>query len=136
MTLERQAEALREARDLARQQLTRPVPIEDPRKAGLKRGLRQLSSEQICRVLAYPIERMALDDGNYVDGKFCPLAVAVGLPEIMKDPTDDRVHAVLTMLGYKVNNTRGIVGKFYTANRAADLRTAAEEVLREREETT
>jgi hypothetical protein len=108
----------------------------DPRKIGLKNGLRQLASAQIRRVLDYAPEKMALDDGNYVDGKFCPLAVAVGLPEIMKDPTDDRVHAVLTMLGYKVNNTRGIKGKFYTTNRAADLRLAAEEVLREREETT
>jgi hypothetical protein len=27
-------------------------------------------------------------------------------------------------------------GEFYTTNRAADLRTAAEEVLHEREETT
>lgn len=105
---------------------------EDPRKTGLKAGLRQLTSAQIQRVLAYPRDRIALDDGNYINGCYCPLAIGVSLDEIMKEPTDDRVHAVLTMLGYRVNNTRGIIGDFYTSRRYDDLVIAANEVLAER----
>jgi hypothetical protein len=167
MTRERQADALREAREIAEQKLTRPEPVkemgilpgdiqlpsgdlfkdcendpewrdpqstkEDPRKTGLKNGLRQLTSAQIRRVLDYPIEKMALDDGNYIDGKFCPLAIALGIDETMKNPSDDRVHAVLTLLGYRVNNTRNVYGTFYTTDRGHDLHLAAMEVLRERD---
>jgi hypothetical protein len=167
VTVERQAAALREAREIAAKNLTRPEPVketgilpgdiqlpagdlfkdaendpewrdpqsvkEDARKTGLKNGLRQLTSAQICRVLDYPIEKMALDEGNYIDGKFCPLAIALGIDETMKNPSDDRVHAVLTLLGYRVNNTRNVYGEFYTTNRAHDLQLAAMEVLRERD---
>ena len=107
--------------------------MEDARKEGLKAGLRQLTSEQIRRVLDYPNE-MVLDEDNYTDGKFCPLAVGLGLDQIVKQPTQEKVYAILALAGYKVNNTRGKKGEFYTTERARDLRTAAEEVLAERGE--
>lgn len=104
----------------------------DPRKAGLKKGLRQLTNEQIVRVVEYPHE-MILDRCNYEDGKFCPLAVAVGL-DSMIDPSDEKVVAELESRGYSVYNTRGIVGMFYTSNRREDLILAANEILAERGE--
>lgn len=107
--------------------------MEDPRKTGLKNGLRQLSSDQIRRVLDYEGE-MVLDTWNYEDGKFCPLAVAVGLNETMTDPTHDKVYNTLLEMGFKVYNTRGIKGDFYTTDRLTDLKTAALEVLEERED--
>lgn len=105
---------------------------EDLRHIALKNGLRQLTNEQIERVLKTPSDQICLDDGNFINGKFCPLAIALDLPAIIKEPTDDKVHAVLTMLGYKVNNTRGVVGNFYTTNRLQDLVHAALDVLEER----
>lgn len=104
---------------------------EDPRKTGLKNGLRQLSINQLKRVLEYPGE-MVLDTYNYCNGKFCPLAVALELDKTMVEPTHDKVFEELTQMGYKVYNTRGILGDFYTTNRLDDLTTAAKEVLQEK----
>lgn len=105
--------------------------IEDPRKTGLKNGLRQLTIEQLERVLEYPGE-MVLDTFNYEDGKFCPLAVALELDKTMENPTHEKVFGELTNRGYKVYNTRGIDGEFYTTNRLEDLVEAAKEVLHEK----
>lgn len=108
-----------------------PYFDEDPRKTGLKEGLRQLTSEQLQRVIDYPGE-MVLDTYNYQDGRFCPLAIALGVDKAMENPTHDKVFGYLTLLGYKVYNTRGIEGQFYTVNRAEDLLEAAKEVLQEK----
>ena len=105
---------------------------EDPRKTGLKNGLRQLTIEQLERVINYKGE-MVLDSVNYEDGKFCPLAVGVGLDKWIQEPTHDKVFGMLTLLGYKVYNTRGIAGEFYTSNRLEDLLAAAREVLEEKQ---
>lgn len=105
--------------------------IEDPRKTGLKNGLRQLTVEQLQRVIDYPGE-MVLDSYNYQDGKFCALAIGVGLDKTMIEPTHEKVFETLTGMGYKVYNTRGIPGEFYTNNRLEDLLEAAKEVLQEK----
>lgn len=105
--------------------------IEDPRKTGLKNGLRQLTVEQLKRVIDYPHE-MVLDEFNYCDGKFCPLAIALELDKTMISPTHNKVFEKLTEMGYSVYNTRGITGSFYTINRKEDLLQAAQEVLEEK----
>lgn len=105
--------------------------MEDPRKTGLKNGLRQLTANQLQRVIEYPGE-MVTDSVNYEDGKFCPLAIGIGLDHRIQDPTHKKVYDALIDLEYKVYNTRGIVGNFYTANRKEDLLEAAREVLAEK----
>lgn len=105
--------------------------FEDPRKTGLKNGLRQLTIQELERVINYPGE-MVLDTYNYEDGKFCPLAVGLKLDKTMGDPSHEKVFEVLTNMGLKVYNTRGIVGDFYTTNRKEDLLEAAKEVLQEK----
>jgi len=107
---------------------------EDKRKEGLKNGIRQLTNDQIFTTLLYA-DQMAYDHGNYVDGKFCPLAVGAGVDRLdwsKNPPTNDKVAAMLTLMGYTVNNTRGIMGEFYKDNRKEDYKTAALEVLAER----
>lgn len=104
---------------------------DDPRKIGLKKGLAQLSIAQLKRVVNYSGE-MVLDTFNYEDGKFCPLAIALELDKTMKNPTHEKVFNRLTELGYKVYNTRGIRGNFYTDNRKEDLLHAAKEVMAEK----
>lgn len=105
--------------------------MEDLRKTGLKNGLRQLNTEQLERVISYKKD-MVLDSYNYEDGKFCPLAIALKLDKTMENPTHEKVFDKLTKMGYKVYNTRGIQGDFYTDNRLEDLLEAAEEVLHEK----
>ena len=107
--------------------------IEDPRKIGLKNGLRQLTIGQLERVINHKGE-MVLDEFNYHEGKFCPLAVALELDKTVKYPTHDKIFEILTGLGYKVYNTRGIPGEFYINNRLEDLLEAAKEVLLEKEQ--
>jgi hypothetical protein len=104
---------------------------EDPRKRGLKHGLRQLNELQLERVIHFEGE-MVLDTHNYEDGKFCPLGIALGLDKIITEPTHDKVYDMLLKLGYRVYNTRGIEGNFYTTNRKEDLIIAAKEVLAEK----
>lgn len=106
--------------------------MEDPRKTGLKNGLRQLTVDQLQKVIDYPGE-MVLDTYNYQDGCFCPLAIALDLDKKIKEPTHEKVFLTLTELGYKVYNTRGIKGDFYTNNRKDDLLIAAKEVLKEKQ---
>src|SRR4051812_23441035 len=98
---------------------------EDPRKTGLKNGLRQLTIDQLNKVLNYD-QDMVYDSFNYYAGKFCALAVAVGL-ETMPNPTNEKVFDKLIEMGYSVYNTRGIKGDFYTTNRKEDLVEAAKE---------
>jgi hypothetical protein len=105
---------------------------EDPRKIGLKNGLRQLTIEQLERVITYPGE-MVLDTFNYENGKFCPLAIGVGLDTWGREWSHEKVWGTLSLLGYTVNNTRGISGEFYTSNRLEDLLAAAREVLEEKQ---
>lgn len=105
--------------------------MEDARKTGLKNGLRQLTAEQLRKVLAWPYP-MVLDTCNYEDGKFCPLAVALDIQSMVADPTHEKVFDLLVSMGYKVYNTRGIEGDFYTTNRHADLIEATKEVLDEK----
>jgi len=44
---------------------------EDPRKTGLKNGLRQLTISQLKRIMEYSGE-MVLDEVNFKDGCFLP----------------------------------------------------------------
>ncbi len=104
---------------------------EDPRKTGLKNGLRQLTNEQLQNLWYYS-EEMVLDSFNYEDGKFCALAIALDLDKQIVEPTHNIVFDFLTKLGFKVYNTRGIKGEFYTTNRKEDLKIALGEVLHER----
>ena len=103
----------------------------DGRREGLKEGLRQLTDAQLRRVIGYPGE-MVLDCWNYHDGRFCPLAVGLGLDLVFREPTHEKVYAVLTLLGYRVNSTWGRNGDFYTTDRKRDLLAAANEVLEEK----
>lgn len=104
---------------------------EDPRKIGLKNGLRQLTIEQLQRVINYPGE-MVLDTFNYEDGKFCALAIGLGLDQIIENPSHEKVFNYLDKAGYKIYNTRNIQGDYYTTNRKEDLIEAAKEVLEEK----
>lgn len=107
--------------------------IEDPRKTGLKNGLRQLTIKQLERVLNYEDE-MIYDTYNYHEGKFCALAIGVGLDMKIVEPTHEKVFEMLETLGYNVYNTRDIEGEFYTSNRKEDLIIAAKEVLAEKKD--
>ena len=101
--------------------------VEDPRKAGLRRGLSQLTNEQLCEALTVP--NVVVDTWNYHEGNFCPLAAGMGLHRTMENPTHEKVLHELQRRGFKVNNTKGIKGTFYTNDRDRDWRLLAHEII-------
>lgn len=109
---------------------------EDPRKAALKSGLRQLNSSQLRRLLVHVnlggevlLDRDEHGHANYSSGVYCPLAIAVGMDE-WPERTDEQVaNCLRTVFGLTIYNTRGIEGEFYTTERRRDLVIAANEVL-------
>lgn len=121
----------------------------DPRKEALKEGLRQLQSRELQRLIDHInsgkpllLDRDEEGNANYSDGAYCPLAIAVGVDEWISyiNPlralrkTSSAINGMVEFLltesqGYKIYNTRGIQGEFYTTNRREDLLLAAEEVL-------
>ena len=104
---------------------------EDLRKTALKNGLRQLTIDQLRRVANYN-GIIACDYGNYVDGRFCAIAIGLGLDQTMTEPTNDKVRADLIARGLKIDNLKGVPGTFYTKDRRADLDRAVAEVIHEK----
>ena len=116
----------------------------DPRYLAVRRGLEQLTSEDIRRVLEWPPEKLLLDGGNYSDGKFCPLCVALEIPKMMTAMgqrwSDYGAKASLAIFGYHrygdgfvFNQLRGTPGSFYRdPHRMEDLVAVANEILEER----
>lgn len=109
---------------------------EDPRKIGLKKGLKQLTINQLKKLLTYDKDKLVLDTFAYENGKFCPLAVGIGLEKTLDNPTttitNELVVKDLARRGYIIFNTKGIKGEFYTTNRYEDLMIAVQEVIDER----
>jgi hypothetical protein len=103
----------------------------DLRKLAILDHLRQLSIDQLMRILEYR-EPILTDTYNYKDGRFCALAVALNLPEIVKNPSHEIIYSIIALSGYSICNLKEIPGTFYTTNRSADLIEATREVLREK----
>ena len=105
--------------------------MEDARKTGLKSGLRQLTIEQLQRVINYQGE-MVLDTFNYANGCYCPLAIGLGIDAWMVEPSHEKVFDELTARGYRVYNNGGAAAEIYTTERKRDLLEAAKEVVEEK----
>ena len=112
---------------------------EDPRKTALKDGLRQLRPYEIRRLIDHAerggvlLDRDDYGRANFSSGMYCPLAVATDCWNATLATSDDRVAQFLTEgCGFRIYNTRGVVGEFYTTNRREDLLLAAREVLAEK----
>jgi len=121
------------------------VEDEDPRRAALKRGLRQCTRIELERLLqwiedGHPILLDRDEDGaaNYSESwhEYCPLAIARDLPFLFEHydegPSDERVTEMLKRAGLEIFNTRGISGEFYMTDRRRDLEIAVREVLEEK----
>lgn len=104
---------------------------EDKRKTALKSGLRQLTYEQLLRVACFD-GQMLLDKFNYDNGKFCPLAIGIGMDRWCRRPSQENVYAILTLAGFKANNTWDVEGEFFTTDRQRDFRIALDEVMQEK----
>lgn len=114
----------------------------DPRRAALKKGLRQLQPYQLQHLLDHlddgkPILLDRDEEGNacFSAGCYCPLAIATKMDEmygfLREVPTDQDIATALTASGFEIYNTRGVEGAYYTTRRRRDLRRAVAEVIAE-----
>ena len=129
----------------------------DPRYVALRRGLEQLDDEDLKRLAEYPADRILLDGGNYAEGKFCPLCVALEVPKALGElrfvdayldemeddvvpPTNGLAQLLLAERGrrkygpsFRFNQLHGLPGEFYRdPHRLEDLLEVLNEVMEER----
>lgn len=121
-----------------------PIVADDPRYAALRRGLAQLTNEELQRILDTPDDQMIFDGGNYdpITDRYCPMAVALEVPEYIERfdliPNQYRVDRMIGGLGtidrpnFAYNQMHGTPGNFYRDDRPADLRRVIADILAER----
>jgi len=105
----------------------------DKRRITLKTSLSILSNEQLWQILNTPKDQMVYDGANYSDGKFCPLAVGLGLTSAVDDA--DCVRQIQSFGIKNPRNMHGVPGDFYRQDRHKDLITVVQELLSERQES-
>lgn len=108
----------------------------DARRAALERGIGQLDTADILKILEFPADRLLLDGGNFRDGKYCPLAIALDAPAAVADPDDESVRDHIEASGrerygdaFVFNQMKGLAGNFYRDHRAEDLNRTAVFIL-------
>lgn len=58
--------------------------------------------------------------------------MAIGVPDIIENPTNETVRDMILEMGYDLNPMKGIEGKYYTTNRLEDLKNLVMEILKDR----
>lgn len=120
----------------------------DPRYIALKRGLEQLTRDEIQRILDH-IDRedeVVVDHRNYDEGRdtWCPLAIGLDVPRLVSKLeieclTDTIAKRVILRIGnekhddFTLNPLRGIEGQYFREQRREDLKNMCEIILAERE---
>lgn len=120
---------------------------DDARYIVIRRGLNQLSTGQIKRLIRHLAGRepIVVDQFNYdADRKaWCPLAIALNVPEIVNASnipcvSDADGKRMILEIGRKhrpdfsLNPISGVKGRFFTDNREQDLRMLCDDILLER----
>ncbi len=106
------------------------ILMNDLRRAVFIRRLSSFSKPQVQRIVDN-IDKICFDTWNYDEatGKFCPLAIALGVDQVVF-PTNDIVRDIIGNHGFSpVNALKGIPGTFYTDRRREDLLEVCNEVL-------
>ena len=104
------------------------------RRNKLKIGLEQLSNSQLTKILNYDPDEMVLDEYAYIDGKYWPIAIGLGVPSQIDDPTNENVRKFIADSGYDLNLLKGYKGEFYRQNRLNDLYDVINEILNDRQD--
>lgn len=104
----------------------------DNRRFTIKEHLSHLSLAQLQRIASTPADKMVYDGCNFdpANGRFCPLAVALGVNSA-KDDKD--CYEQIAALGFNPRSMHGVEGDFYRdPHRAEDLIEVVNELLSER----
>lgn len=105
-----------------------PPVQDDLRYQALYQTFARLTDQQLRRVLATDPKQMVYDDGNWADGKLCPLAVALGITA----NSDIECATKILAAGFEPRNLKGVSGEFFRENRARDIQLVIVNLLLER----
>jgi hypothetical protein len=102
----------------------------DRRHEVMKDRFQSLSKKEIKTILDN-IDIVCFDTYNYseLDKKYCPIAIAMNLHNILDNPTDYAVTNAISNRFMPVNILKGVEGEFYTTNRKNDLIKLCNELL-------
>lgn len=106
--------------------------MNDKRRHAMKRRLMMLARSEV-QAIVDNIDLILFDDCNYRDGKFCPIAIALGAHLLDVHWTDEGVKDFIGEYFYPVNILHGVPGEFYhgdAAERRRDLLAICAEVLK------
>jgi hypothetical protein len=98
-----------------------------------KERLEQFDILQLRNILNN-IDRMCVDTYNYdeTNQTYCPIALALDLHNIIKNPTDEIIGEEIGKIFQPVNILKGISGDFYTINRKEDMKELVETIILEK----
>lgn len=108
----------------------------DTRYRFIRERLESLTTYQLQEIVANK-DKLLFDEFNFHEGKFCPIAIAVGCHK-MNRPTDQRVKEEIGKFFNPVNIMRGVPGIFYHGTdeeRRRDLFGLIQEIIMERVKT-
>lgn len=108
----------------------------DTRYRFIRERLESLTTRQLQEIVSNQ-DKLLFDEFNFHNGKFCPMAIAVGCHK-MNRPTDQRVREAIGKVFNPVNIMRGVPGTFYHGTdeeRRRDLLGLIEEIIVERVRT-
>lgn len=108
--------------------------MNDKRYLACRERIESLSTKEIKRIVDNK-DILLWDTFNYnpLEGKFCPIAVAMDLHNIIENPTDDSVKEEISKRFYPSNIFKGVEGEFYTTNREEDMMNLCKNILKSRE---
>lgn len=110
--------------------------MKDARQVALEIGIGQLDTEDILKIFDFPSDQLLLDGGNFSDGKYCPLAVALDAHWNVYRPNNESVGEWIGNMGrhcygegFIFNQMKGTPGDFYRERRMEDLTRTAMHIL-------
>ncbi len=98
--------------------------IADARYRIIKERLLSLSKNEIERIVDN-VDALCVDTYN----KYCVLAIAMNLHELIDSPTDLLIKNEIAKRFTPVNVIKGVEGKFFRENRKDDILKVSKEIL-------
>lgn len=107
--------------------------MNDRRYIAMKDRFRALTRDELLTILVHIDDLVLFDNFNFHEGKFCPIAVAMGCFR-QENPTQESVQQEISTRFFPVNILRGVPGDFYHGDddsRKQDLVSLIHEILNE-----
>ena len=129
--------------------VTQDALTSDLRWQALYRGLNQLTTDQLCRIVSHVANGggVVCDSFNYdvTSGDWCPLAIGLAVPELVAQMhvapvTNEWAKTFITEVGkrtcpgFTLNPISGVPGEYYRHDRVNDIVRLCHYIINQRRE--